>query len=93
MMAAPGVHEAVLREIDARYADLSGLRVLDAPCGNGGLAELLAEAGAIVDGWDLAPPASTEQDVTYKTVDFDHVPLIEPGVYELILSIEGVEHL
>ena len=91
-MAAPGVHVAVLDELERRCPEISGKRVLDAPCGQGPLSELLAGLGARVDAFDLTPPPRVPDGVTFRAADLERVAL-EPNVYDVVLSIEGIEHL
>lgn len=91
-MAAPGLHSAILREIDSLFANLDGKRVLDAPCGQGAIAEKLACKGAIVDGLDLIQVTETEFGVNYVAADLEIIQLpIEE--YDLAISVEGIEHL
>lgn len=91
-MTAPRLHAAILDEIKRAFPELKGLRVLDAPCGAGALSEELAKAGAIVEGLDLAPVKSSDYGATYKVENLETC-ILAPGFYDLILSVEGIEHL
>ena len=64
--------------------------VLDAPCGSGWLAPLLAFERQ-VDGIDLfgAPPAGYR---SFRTADLDAGLPADLGRYEAIVSCEGLEH-
>ena len=91
-MAAPRLHAAVLHEINRTFPELKGLKVLDAPCGAGALSEELAKAGAIVEGLDLAPIQASDYGATYKVENLETCTL-QADCYDLILSVEGIEHL
>jgi len=90
--AASGVHEAVVRAIGQRFSSFDNVRVLDAPCGRGTLSEFLASHGAQVDGFDITPPAPENPTVSYHAVDLETCDA-PAGTYDLILSVEGIEHL
>jgi SAM-dependent methyltransferase len=91
-MAAPGLHTAILHEIKRTFPELKGLRVLDAPCGTGALSEELAKTGAIVEGLDLAPVRASDYGATFKVENLEAC-ILPANCYDLILSIEGIEHL
>ncbi len=91
-MAANGVHEAVLSSIWINCNDISNFEILDAPCGNGPISELLASKGAKVTGFDLEPPSSTDNGVKYIKKDLEILEAINNN-YDLIISVEGIEHL
>jgi len=91
-MAAPGLHAAILHEIKRTFPKLKGLRVLDAPCGTGALSEELAKIGAIVEGLDLTPVRASDFGATYKVENLETCVLPD-NFYDLILSVEGIEHL
>jgi SAM-dependent methyltransferase len=75
-------------------ADLAVGRVLDAPCGDGGLAQELARVGHEVWACDLDPDAITVREgVRFDVVDLNG-PLPYPdGFFDAAVSLEGVEHL
>jgi SAM-dependent methyltransferase len=86
--ALPGTYRAVCSLV----ADLSPGRILDAPCGAGGLARLLSQAGHSLVGADLhlMPPSHL-----YRGVRLDlnaPLPFLD-GVFDAVVSVEGIEHL
>jgi SAM-dependent methyltransferase len=91
-MAANGVHETVLGRVWEHKPNVRGINVLDAPCGQGPIAELLALKGAIVTGIDLAPPKTSDFGVTYSIEDLESCEIGEEK-FDLVLSVEGIEHL
>ncbi len=91
-MAANGVHEAVLNSIWANCIDIKNFEILDAPCGQGPISELLASKGAKVTGFDLEPPHTTENGVMYVEKDLETLENVS-NHYDLIVSVEGIEHL
>lgn len=77
-------------------------RVLDAGCGNGALAETLAQAGyevTAVDGDEEAIALARERTsaVRFAEADFARPPeaqgLMDEGPYDLVVSTEVIEHL
>jgi SAM-dependent methyltransferase len=91
-MAAPGVHAAVLDELQRRCPEIAGKRILDAPCGRGPLSELLAGLGARVDAVDLCAPPHVPMGVTFLAADLERIEP-EQNAYDVVLSVEGIEHL
>jgi 2-polyprenyl-3-methyl-5-hydroxy-6-metoxy-1,4-benzoquinol methylase len=86
---------ARLRREDAR-------RVLDAGCGNGSLAAMLAAKGYAVTGVDadaggIELARSRGSAATFATADFARSPadqgLLADGPYDAVISTEVVEHL
>ena len=92
IMAAQGVHEAVLGSIWENFDKLQNLKILDAPCGGGPMSEFLASKGAKVTGIDLNPPAVSDNGVEYIQ---NNLETIEPNYdyYDIVICVEGVEHL
>ena len=92
--ASGGVHQTIIARIVELFPSLEGVRVLDAPSGHGALSELLAMRGAKVIGVDLDPPKSSQCGVDYRAVDMvEFATGLAPESLDLILSVEGVEHL
>ena len=70
-----------------------GARVLDAPCGEGALAAALAADGFEAWGTDLDPRAGAVLGDRFRTADLAG-PLPWPdGSFDLVASVEGIEHL
>jgi SAM-dependent methyltransferase len=94
--ACPKIHDAVLSKL--RTLGLPrGARVLDAPCGDGELSVRLAHEGYETAGADiesaLLPEARTVLGDRYRIADLNG-PLPWPdSSFDLIVSVEGIEHL
>ncbi len=92
--AALGVHEKVLEKVAKLFPSLSGKRVTDAPCGPGAISETCARQGANVIGIDLCPPTgSTADGISYQKSDLNEGLRVKTGSQDLVLSVEGIEHL
>jgi SAM-dependent methyltransferase len=88
-------HAIRRREVALRLTDgLPRGRVLDAPCGTGELAEQMARRGDQVWAVDLNAATLVARDgVRFDVVDLNG-PLPYPdGFFDLIVSLEGLEHL
>jgi 2-polyprenyl-6-hydroxyphenyl methylase/3-demethylubiquinone-9 3-methyltransferase len=78
---------------------LAGRRAADVGCGAGLLAEPLARLGAEVTGLDAAPEniAAARQHALGQGLAIDYkvgsVEALEPGGYDLVTSLEVVEHV
>ena len=87
----------------ARYAALTGQRVLDVGCGGGILVEALAQKGASVLGLDLAQAslhtarahASEQQvaDVDYRCISVEDLAREQPQYYDVVTCMEMLEHV
>lgn len=73
----------------------TGKRVLDAPLGPGSLALKLREAGYRVSGVDLDLKQSDHlpQDIERKTANLNETLPFADGTFDLVTSLEGIEHL
>lgn len=87
--ALPGTY-AVVR---ALVADLSPGLILDAPCGEGLLANLLGKAGHRVVAADLDPTKSAHLHIPTVGLDLNVRLPFQNGSFDAVVSIEGVEHL
>jgi SAM-dependent methyltransferase len=71
----------------------SGARVLDAPCGDGGLALALRSRGYDVFAADIVPSAAGALGDRFCAADLSQ-PLPWPDAFfDAALSVEGIEHL
>jgi SAM-dependent methyltransferase len=71
----------------------SGARILDAPCGGGGLAAALRADGYTMSGADIDPAAGAVLGDTFRVADLS-APLPWPdGAFDAVLTVEGIEHL
>lgn len=94
--ACPKIHDAVISKVRALGLQ-PGAAVLDAPCGAGELSILLAQNGFQVYaadlGCDLLPEAADCVGDRFRVTDLNG-PLPWPdSSFDLIVSVEGVEHL
>jgi SAM-dependent methyltransferase len=94
--SCPRIYASVLRR--ASMLGLPrGAKVLDAPCGDGEVSIELAKLGFEVSGVDmveeLLPAAREALDGRFRLADMTR-PLPWPDAsFDLVLSVEGVEHL
>jgi len=94
--SCPRIYASVLRRASTIGLP-RGAKVLDAPCGDGEVSIQLAKLGFEVSGVDmvdeLLPAAREALDGRFRLADMTR-PLPWPEAsFDLILSIEGVEHL
>lgn len=89
--AADGVHarvQQVVAELSARG------KLLDAPCGAGALASSVAPLGFEVFGIDLEKnPAQKIAADRFRVADLNAGIPFEDAAFDVVLSVEGVEHL
>lgn len=86
------IQRAVLGRVPGLGLPL-GARVLDAPCGSGSLAVALRTAGYATVGADIDPAARARLGEAFHVADLSN-PLPWPdGVFDAVLSVEGIEHL
>lgn len=87
-------YESVLKNVS------SGMKVLDAGCGEGILSIMMAEKGAVVTGVDLSEPnivasklaAGDNLSITFLVADCEHLPF-EDNSFDLVVSSHVLEHL
>ena len=81
---------------------LDGLRVLDAGCGGGILAEAMSERGADVVGIDLAEDSlaaarlhaeTTGANVVYRNIAVETLAEREPAGFDVVACLETLEHV
>jgi 2-polyprenyl-3-methyl-5-hydroxy-6-metoxy-1,4-benzoquinol methylase len=70
-----------------------GARVLDAPCGNGALTLALRDAGYDAWGTDVVPVACERLGAKFLVADLGAGIPCAPESMDLVLSIEGIEHV
>ncbi len=89
-------YQSVLRFVEP------GMRVLDAGCGEGVLAFLMAQKGAHVVGCDISEPNIVEcqrlaleqglHTIEFRVADSEHLPF-EDDSFDLVVSSHVLEHL
>jgi SAM-dependent methyltransferase len=93
-------HNALYHRYLLRHVPQTCERALDAGCGTGSFARLLADRASHVDGLDLAPgmiAAARRQfgggaNIHFEVADFMERPLGQ-GVYDVIASVATLHHL
>jgi 2-polyprenyl-3-methyl-5-hydroxy-6-metoxy-1,4-benzoquinol methylase len=90
------IYDAVLNRV--RSLNLPrGAKVLDAPCGDGEVSIQLAKAGLEVSGIDIADGLSAEARAVlegkFRAGDLNATLPWPPASFDLVLSVEGIEHL
>ena len=86
------IEQSVFNRIRAIGAP-DGARVLDAPCGSGALVHALIEAGYDAFGTDVVPEASGLLGERFLRGDLGGGIQAANASFDLVLSVEGVEHL
>jgi SAM-dependent methyltransferase len=86
------IQEAVRRRVlDLRLPP--GARMLDAPCGAGGLAAALRDRGYAMFGADVDPAAASLLGDAFKATDLSRALPWSDAFFDAVLSVEGIEHL
>jgi len=91
---APGLHDFLVTEIFPRYF-CRGARALDLGAGTGSLAVRLRDAGWDVLAADTNPPQH-HVGVPFVHIDFNRLDFaseLGPGSFDLITSVEVIEHV
>ena len=92
--AAPETHETVLDLVKQAVGDLRGLRVCDVPCGRGAMSAELQRLGAGVTSIDIAPSEPYLADAAQRVLhDVDNGLPLPTGSFDVVVSIEGIEHV
>ncbi len=90
------IYDAVMRRVGASGLP-AGAKVLDAPCGDGEISMALAKAGFEVSGVDivdeLTPEARAALGGRFRISDLTGKLPWPDASFDLVVSIEGIEHL
>ncbi|MGN6793959.1 MAG: class I SAM-dependent methyltransferase [Streptosporangiaceae bacterium] len=85
--------DGLLREMLELLGDVTGLRVLDAACGDGYLTRVLADRGARVTGIDIGPRLierarrrDPDGSIDYRVADLSKAMRGEAGAYDVVAS-------
>jgi 2-polyprenyl-6-hydroxyphenyl methylase/3-demethylubiquinone-9 3-methyltransferase len=85
-----------------KYANISGIKVLDVGCGGGILSESMAKAGAKVTGIDLGEGPidvaklhlyESELDIEYIQIPVEELAEQRAGEYDVVTCMEMLEHV
>lgn len=91
-LAADGVHAKVHQQIAALA--LPGGKLLDAPCGAGVLSASLTALGFDVHGLDIEKhPAQKLDGDRFRLADLNAGIPFEDRSFDVVVSVEGIEHL
>ena len=89
--AASGTHDAVARLLEQKQTRGA---LLDAPCGVGALSARALKMGFEVTGVDLVKQDNLRlQEDRFVKVDLNQGLPFEPGSFDVVVSVEGIEHL
>ena len=91
--AARGTHDIVKQLITALRATGDPLRVLEAPCGFGGMATFLNSIHYKVTALDIIPPENLDSAIRILKHDLNEPLPFEDESFDLCVSIEGIEHI
>ncbi len=90
------IYDAVIRRVTALGLP-QGAKVLDAPCGDGEVSILLATAGLEVSGIDIVDELTGEARAIlgdrFRVADLTAKLSWPDASFDLVVSIEGIEHL
>jgi 2-polyprenyl-3-methyl-5-hydroxy-6-metoxy-1,4-benzoquinol methylase len=86
------IQEAVLRRV-VHLRLPAGARILDAPCGAGGLTMALRDRGYTAFGADIDPAGASALGDAFKATDLARPLPWSDAVFDTVLSVEGIEHL
>ena len=94
-------HEMVIKPNLLRVVNSKGLRILDLACGEGYLTRALEDAGAIIDGADIAAPLVALAEKSrprskYYVASADKLFFAANSTYDVVtctLALQNMEHL
>lgn len=92
-ISTPGLHEKVLNLMET----LPGVAVFDAPAGYGALTEKLLALGKQVTAADIFTgkfkvPENSQLKLLQLDFNDEHLPLAD-AAFDIVISVEGIEHL
>ncbi len=92
--AARNTHNRVLEVMRHHLPKISGLSILDVPCGAGAFSARLAALGANVVPMDIEAVEPFHADRALRILGDANQPLPFPdGSFDALVTIEGIEHL
>jgi SAM-dependent methyltransferase len=92
--AAPNTHNRVFELVRQYLPDEGGKKVCDLPCGAGAFSARLSQSGAQVTAVDLEAVEPFYFDKSHRVLADANQPLpFGDGEFDMMVSIEGIEHL
>ncbi|MCP3677504.1 MAG: methyltransferase domain-containing protein [Deltaproteobacteria bacterium] len=91
--AAKGTHDKVKEMINVLPVTGEALRVLDAPCGFGGMATFLNSRNYAVTALDIIPPEDLDSNIRTLKYDLNETLPFEDDSFDLCVAVEGIEHI
>lgn len=92
--AAPNTHNRVFELVQQYLPQAEGKTLCDLPCGAGAFSARLSQLGAEVTAVDLEAVEPFYFDKAKRVLADANLPLpFEDGQFDMMVSIEGIEHL
>jgi len=92
-MAISGTHDTIIDFLIQRFPETKGIRVLDLGAGQGSLSLKLRDAGYEVSACDLDADNFKLTDIECLEVDANGALPYSNNTFDIVLSIEVVEHI
>jgi SAM-dependent methyltransferase len=93
MNALSTIETAVFKRVTELGQSNGRVNILDAPCGAGVLALMLKKAGMKVRALDIESTAASLLGSSFLTADLNQTLPIADKTFDLVVSVEGLEHL
>lgn len=95
LMADESAHRVVRRRLASDYPQGGTGRAMDAPCGAGAMSAVLQRKGFTVDCYDIDDGnfEAGHLGLSVRIADLNRRLAIEDGVYDVVVSIAGIQRL